>query len=103
MDGPPTRSPCPQSTGLDVVLASSALPKIASFGMLRMVRDVLQITPESGLTNKKNIRKIILNPADPFAKHIHVGFAALLAIDQALPALASNAVLGHFRIPVQYS
>jgi hypothetical protein len=65
-------------------------PKIASFGMLRLVRDILQITGRIWIDEQKNVRKIVLNPADPFAKHIQAGFAALLAIEQVAVCLGET-------------
>ena len=57
-------------------------PKIASFGMLRLVRDVLHITGTVWLDEHKNILKIVLNPADPFARQVQTGLAALLGPEQ---------------------
>jgi hypothetical protein len=59
-----------------------ACPKIASFGMLRMVRDILHITAIVLLDEHNSIRKIVLNSADPFAKLIQPGLASLLAREQ---------------------
>jgi hypothetical protein len=56
--------------------------KIARFGMLRMVRDVLHITGKVELTEHNRIRKIVLNSADPFSKLIQPGLASLLAHEQ---------------------
>jgi hypothetical protein len=55
-----------------------------------MVRDVLQITGRIWVDEQKNVRKIILNPADPFAKHIQAGFAALLAVEQVAVCLGET-------------
>jgi hypothetical protein len=65
-------------------------PKIASFGILRMMRDVLHITGIISLDEHKNIRKIVLNPADPFAKQIQVGLTALLALEQVAVCLGET-------------
>jgi hypothetical protein len=65
-------------------------PKIASFGMFRMVRDVLHITGTVWIDEHKNIRKIMLNPADPFAKHLQAGLAALLALEQVAVCLGET-------------
>jgi hypothetical protein len=65
-------------------------PKIAGFGMLRMVRDVLHITGIVSLDEHKNIRKIVLNPADPFAKQIQVGLVTLLAFEQVAICLGET-------------
>jgi len=58
--------------------------------MLRMVRDVLHITGIILLDEHKNIRKIVLNPADPFAKQIQVGLATLLALKQVAVCLGET-------------
>lgn len=62
-------------------------PKFAKFGMLRMVRDVLQITGLVTLDEQKNIRKIVLNSADPFARHFQAGLASILAREQVAVCL----------------
>jgi hypothetical protein len=62
-------------------------PKIARFGMLRMVRDVLHITGIILSDEHRNIKKIVLNSADPFAKHIYPGLAELLAREQVAVCL----------------
>jgi hypothetical protein len=54
-------------------------PKIARFGMLRMVRDVLHITGIILSDEHRNIKKIVLNSADPFAKHIYPGLVGLMS------------------------
>lgn len=62
-------------------------PKIAKFGMLRMVRDVLHIVGIVSLDQQRNICKIVLNSADPFATQIHTGLASILALDQVAVCL----------------
>jgi hypothetical protein len=65
-------------------------PKIASFGMLRLVRDVLHITGKIWIGEHKNILKIVLNPADPFARQVQAGLAALLAPEQVAVCLGET-------------
>jgi hypothetical protein len=62
-------------------------PKIAKFGMLRMVRDVLHITGIVTLDEQRNITKIILNSADPFAKYTQAGLASILALEHVAVCL----------------
>ena len=62
-------------------------PKLARFGILRMARDALQITGVVPLDQQRNIRKIVLNSADPFARHIQPGLASILALEQAAVCL----------------
>lgn len=62
-------------------------PNFARFGMLRMVRDVLHITGIVISDEHRNVRKIILNSADPFARHIYPGLAELLAREQVVVCL----------------
>ena len=62
-------------------------PKIARFGMLRMVRDVLHIFGIVSFDEHTNIRKIVLNSADPFASHIQTGLASILALDHVAVCL----------------
>jgi len=66
---------------------SPLCPKFARFGILRMVRDVLQITGVVTLDQQRNIRKIVLNSADPFARHIQPGLASILALEQVAVCL----------------
>lgn len=62
-------------------------PKIANFGILRMVRDIFHITGTISLDEHKSIRKITLNPADPFAKQIQTSLDVLLASEQVVVCL----------------
>ncbi len=54
-------------------------PKVAKFGLLRLVRDALQLSGKVIFHQEVTIHQIILNAADPLAKELQVGFAALLA------------------------
>jgi hypothetical protein len=54
-------------------------PKIARFGLLRLVRDALQVSGRIVFDPQAAIQQIILNAADPLAKELQAGFAALLA------------------------
>lgn len=62
-------------------------PKIAKFGMLRMVRDVLHIVGIVSFDHQRNISKITLNSADPFARHIQTGLASILALEHVAVCL----------------
>jgi hypothetical protein len=53
-------------------------PKVARFGMLRLVRDALHMNGLIVLHPPSRVFKIILNQADPLAKELCAGFAALL-------------------------
>ena len=54
-------------------------PKIAKLGLLRLVRDALQVSGLIVFSPLASIQQIILNSADPLAKELQSGFAALLA------------------------
>ena len=54
-------------------------PKIANFGLLRLVRDALQVSGVVVFNREAVMQQIILNKADPLAKELQAGFAALLA------------------------
>lgn len=54
-------------------------PKIAKFGLLRLVRDALQVSGRVVFGPQAVLQQIVLNSADPLAKELQVGFAALLA------------------------
>lgn len=54
-------------------------PKIAKLGLLRLVRDALQVSGLIVSSPAASIHQIILNSADPLAKELQPGFAALLA------------------------
>ena len=69
---------------------SPLCPKIAKFGMLRMVRDVLHITGIVTFDEQRNIRKIVLNSADPFARHIQTGLASILALEHIAVCLGES-------------
>jgi hypothetical protein len=56
-------------------------PKIAKFGIFRMVRDILHITGVVTLDEHQNIHQIVLNSADPFTRHIQPGLASILALE----------------------
>jgi hypothetical protein len=54
-------------------------PKIAQFGLLRLVRDAFRMNGMIIQDQNAHIIKIIFNQADPFAKELQSGFAALFA------------------------
>jgi len=57
-------------------------PKIANFGLLRLVRDVLQMNGKIVSTHLDHVVLILLNQADPLAKELQAGLAVLLAEEQ---------------------
>jgi hypothetical protein len=57
-------------------------PKIAKLGLLRLVRDALQVSGLIVWDQKAGIQQIILNAADPLAKEWQSGLSALLAQEQ---------------------
>lgn len=65
-------------------------PKVAKLGLLRMVRDVLQVSGLIVLSQITGIQQIILNPADPLAKELQSGLAALLAQEQVAVILGET-------------
>jgi hypothetical protein len=65
-------------------------PKIARLGLLRMVRDVLQVSGLIILNQALDIQQIVLNPADPLAKELQFGLAALLAQEQVAVILGET-------------
>jgi hypothetical protein len=55
-------------------------PKVAQFGMLRLVRDVFHMNGLIVLHQaSSHVVKIVLNQADPLAKELYAGFASLFA------------------------
>ena len=65
-------------------------PKVARFGLLRLVRDVCHLTGVILLDERNTICKIILNPADPLAKELQTGFANLLAQEHVAVCLGET-------------
>lgn len=65
-------------------------PKIAKLGLLRMVRDVLQVNGLIVWNQAAGIQQIILNPTDPLAKELQPGLAALLAQEQVAVILGET-------------
>lgn len=57
-------------------------PKLTHWGMLRLVRDVLQVRGKIVFDAQHRIVQIILNQADPLTKGLIPGLAALLAAEQ---------------------
>lgn len=54
-------------------------PKVAQFGMLRLVRDAFHMNGLVVLCHASHVVNIVFNQADPFAKELHTGFAHLFA------------------------
>jgi len=65
-------------------------PTIARFGMLRLVRDVFHMNGLILLDHKAQVFQIILNQADPLARKLYSGFAALLAQQQLAVTLGET-------------
>jgi hypothetical protein len=65
-------------------------PTIARFGMLRLVRDVFHINGLILFDHKSQGFQIILNRADPLARKLCSGFAALLAQEQLAVTLGET-------------
>jgi hypothetical protein len=57
-------------------------PRVAQFGMLRLVRDAFHMNGLILLDPQAQVFKIVLNRADPFAQELRTGFAALFAQQQ---------------------
>jgi hypothetical protein len=57
-------------------------PRVAKFGMLRLVRDVFHMNGLILLDPDAQVLKIVLNRTDPFAEELRSGFAALFAQQQ---------------------
>jgi hypothetical protein len=57
-------------------------PKIARFGMLRLVRDVFHMNGLVFFNKEAQIIKIILNKDEPLAKELYIGFNSLLKQEQ---------------------
>jgi hypothetical protein len=56
-------------------------PRIARFGLKRWVRDVLHLNGLVIFDQRLHLLQLILNPADPLAKELAHGLAALLAAE----------------------
>jgi len=54
-------------------------PRVAHFGLLRLVRDAFHMNGLIFLDPHHQVVKIVLSQADPFAKELCIGFAALFA------------------------
>jgi hypothetical protein len=57
-------------------------PRIAQWGLLRLVRDAFHMNGLIFLDPDAHIINIVFSRADPFAKELHTGFSALLAQEQ---------------------
>jgi hypothetical protein len=65
-------------------------PKVAKLGLLRLVRDALQVSGLIVLDQVTGIQQIVLNPADPWAKELQFGLAALLAQEKVAVILGET-------------
>ena len=54
-------------------------PKVARFGLLRLVRDAFHLNGLIVLDQAAHVRKIVFNRADPLAEELHAGFSSLFA------------------------
>ena len=54
-------------------------PKVARFGMLRLVRDAFHLNGLIVLDQAAHVLKIVFNRSDPLAEELHAGFSALFA------------------------
>jgi hypothetical protein len=57
-------------------------PRVAQFGMLRLVRDAFHMNGLIFLDPTAHVLKIVFSQADPFAQELYTGFSALLAQEQ---------------------
>jgi len=57
-------------------------PRVAQFGMLRLIRDAFHMNGFILLDPDAHVSKIVLNRADPFAEELQTGFSALFAQEQ---------------------
>ena len=57
-------------------------PKVAHFGMLRLVRDAFHMNGLIILCHACHVIKIVFNRTDPLAEELHAGFSALFAQEQ---------------------
>jgi hypothetical protein len=62
-------------------------PKVANFGFLRLIRDAFHVTGTIVLDTTNQVLQIILNPADPLAKELQAGLAALLTQEHVAVSL----------------
>ncbi|MFZ1040206.1 MAG: hypothetical protein WAN58_02685, partial [Anaerolineales bacterium] len=65
-------------------------PKIARFGIKRLVRDVFQMNGFLIFDPSLDLLQIVLNPTDPFAKELSLGLAPLLAHEQVAVSLGET-------------
>ena len=69
---------------------ASTCPKVAHFGLLRLVRDVFHMNGVIVCDCTTNIVQIVLNRADPLAKPLCTGLAGLLAQGQVAVTLGET-------------
>lgn len=65
-------------------------PRVAQFGMLRLVRDVCHMNGMIIFDHLVRVRQIILNQADPLAQELCAGLLALLAQEQVAVTLGET-------------
>ena len=54
-------------------------PKVAQFGLLRLIRDAFHLNGLILLDRAAHVRKIVFNQTDPLAEELHAGFSTLFA------------------------
>jgi hypothetical protein len=72
---------------------SSYCPRIRSWGMLRLVRDLCHMTGLILFDHAGHIRQIVLNQADPVARESSFGLASILAREQIAVILGETWVV----------
>lgn len=69
---------------------SAEAPKLASFGVLRLVRDVMGVSGFVEVEGSKAIKRIVLNRAASLARHSAQAFHALLTAEQVRVGLGKT-------------
>ena len=57
-------------------------PRVARYGMLRLVRDAFHMNGLISLDQSAQVLKFLFQQTDPFASELHTGFARLFAHEQ---------------------
>jgi hypothetical protein len=66
------------------------VPRVRSWGIMRMVRDVFHISGQIVFDHRQRISQILLNPADPLAKRVAPGLFALLGSEHIAVTLGKT-------------
>lgn len=67
-----------------------SVPRVRSWGILRMVREVFHISGQIVFDHRQRIAQILLNPADPLAKRLAPGLFALLGSEHIVVTLGKT-------------